>query len=86
MGCANVPLMKVVLATGADVHMTAAGTGNTALHQAVVHRLTAPVVRMLIIAGADLRAVNNEGKTAADLAFDNGYSSVESLMLRAAQG
>jgi ankyrin repeat protein len=85
MGCATVPLMKLLLSAGADVHMTAAGTGNTALHQAVVRRLTAPVVCMLIKAGADLHAVNNEGKTAADIAHDKGYSLIESLLLRAAQ-
>jgi ankyrin repeat protein len=86
MGCANVPLIKLVLSAGADMHMTAAGTGNTALHQAAMHRLSAPVVCMLIEAGADLHAVNNEGKTAADLVFDNGYSLIESPLLRAAQG
>eukprot|EP00953_Heterococcus_sp_UTEX-ZZ885_P001521 1340-Heterococcus_DN1.PRE.13 len=86
MGCANVPLIKLVLSAGADVHMTAAGTVNTALHQAVVHRFSAPVVRMLIKAGADLHAVNKKGRTAADIAHDKGYSLMESLLLRAAQG
>jgi ankyrin repeat protein len=40
---------------------------------------------LLIKAGADLHAVNNEGKTAAQLAHDKGHTLIEQLLNRAAQ-
>jgi hypothetical protein len=39
----------------------------------------------LIKAGADLHAVNSEGKTAAQLAHDKGNTLVEQILIRAAQ-
>jgi hypothetical protein len=42
-------------------------------------------VCLLIKAGADLRAVNNVGKTAAQAAHDKGNTLIEQLLIRAAQ-
>jgi ankyrin repeat protein len=72
MLCFEVDTLKVLLAAGADVHVTN-DVGDTCLHVAAKHNWKAPMLCLLIKAGADLHAVNNEGKTAAQLAHDRGY-------------
>jgi ankyrin repeat domain-containing protein 6 len=74
--------MKLLLAAGADVHVTNQA-GDTCLHVAARHDSRAPC--LLIKAGANLHAVNNEGKTAAQLAHDRGHTLVRLLLLRAAE-
>jgi ankyrin repeat protein len=76
--------MKLLLAAGADVHVTNEA-GDTCLHVAARHNHKASVVCLLIKAGADLQAVNSEGKTAAQLAHDRGHVLIEQLLIRAAQ-
>jgi Ankyrin repeats (3 copies) len=76
-------MVKLLLAAGADVHVTT-DTGNTALHVAVAHGYPAAVLCVLIKAGADLHAVNNDGKTAAQVAADSGNTLAATLLKRAA--
>jgi ankyrin repeat protein len=64
MSCDQPEHLKLLLAAGADVHITT-NRGDTALHVAAVHKYPAPVMCLLIKAGVDLHAVNNDGKTAA---------------------
>jgi ankyrin repeat protein len=66
MMCTEAHTVKLLLAAGADVHVTN-DVGDTCLHVAAKQNYTAPVLCLLIKAGADLHAVNNEGKTAAQL-------------------
>jgi uncharacterized protein len=84
MLCTTVDTVKVLLAAGADVHMTT-DAGDTCLHVAVKHELPVPVICLLIKAGVNLHAVNNEGKTAAQIAHTQEDDLVEKLLIRAAQ-
>jgi ankyrin repeat protein len=86
MMCSTVDTLKVLLAAGADVHVTTQ-KGNTCLHVAAKHKWSAPMVCLLVLikAGADLYAVNSAGKTAAQLAHDRGHTLIEQLLSRAAQ-
>jgi ankyrin repeat protein len=84
MMCTTADTVKVLLAAGADVHVTTDG-GDTCLHKAAAHGYAAPVVCLLIKAGANLHAVNSKGKTAAQVAHDNGFTLIEQLLNRAAQ-
>jgi uncharacterized protein len=84
MMCTTAATAKVLLAAGADVHVTT-DTGDICLQLAASHRLPVPVVCLLIKAGADLHAVNHEGKTAAQIAHDRGSTLIEQLLIRAAQ-
>jgi ankyrin repeat protein len=59
--------------------------GNTALLVAAKHNWKAPMICLLIKAGANLYAVNNEGQTAAQIAHDEGHTLIEQLLNRAAQ-
>jgi ankyrin repeat protein len=61
-------------------------TGDTCLHVAATHGYPAPVICLLIKAGADLHAVINEGKTAGGVAHGNGNELIASLLNRAVQG
>jgi uncharacterized protein len=83
MMCATVDTVKVLLAAGADVHVTTAA-GDTCLHKAAAHALPVPVVCLLIKAGVDLLAVNNAGKTAAQVAHAKGHALIEQILNRAA--
>jgi uncharacterized protein len=83
MMCTTVDTVKVLLAAGANVNI-GNDAGDTCLHLAARHKLIAPVVCLLIKACVDLHAVNNDGKTAADIAQDNGYMLIEQLLNRAA--
>jgi uncharacterized protein len=84
MMCNEIDTVKLLLAAGADVHVTNEA-GDTCLHVAARHDSRAPVLCLLIKAGADLHAVNNESETAAQLAHDRGHKLVELLLLRAAE-
>src|SRR6185437_3330077 len=84
MLCTEAATVKLLLAAGADVHKTNA-RGDTCLHVAARHKLSAAALCLLIKAGTDLHAVNNEGNTAAQLAHDRGYTLIEQLLNRAAQ-
>jgi cytoskeletal protein RodZ len=54
-------------------------SGNPALTQAVTQRWLEGV-RILLAAGADRNAKNNKGHTAADVAFELGYSDMAELL------
>eukprot|EP00953_Heterococcus_sp_UTEX-ZZ885_P037182 19119-Heterococcus_DN1.PRE.4 len=84
MHCRQPAHMKLLLAAGADVHMTTV-RGNTALHVAAAHKHPAPVLCLLIKAGVDLHAVNSGGKTAAQVAADTGNTLAAALLTRAAR-
>jgi ankyrin repeat protein len=55
------------------------------LHVDAAHDYPASVICLLIKAGADLHAVNNEGKTAAAVACDYGNVLIKALLNRAAR-
>jgi uncharacterized protein len=84
MICDQPAHLKLLLAAGADVHVTT-DRGNTALHVAAVHKHPAPVLCLLIKAGVDLHAVNNDGKTAAQVAAESGNTLAAALLTRAAR-
>jgi ankyrin repeat protein len=84
MMCSTVDTVKLLLAAGADVHVTT-DAGDTCLHVAVRHSYKVPVICLLIKAGADLHAVNNRGMTAAQLAHLCGIVILEQILNRAAQ-
>jgi uncharacterized protein len=84
MMCCTIETVKVLLAAGADVHVTN-DAGDTCLHLAARHKLSVPVICLLIKAGADLHAVNNDGKTAAQIAHDVDNTLIEQILNRAAQ-
>jgi ankyrin repeat protein len=84
MACVKAPHLKLLLAVGADVHITT-DTGSTALHVAAAHNYSAPVLCLLIKAGVDLHAENSAGKTAAQVAADRGNTLSAALLTRAAQ-
>jgi ankyrin repeat protein len=67
------------------MHVTSS-TGNTCLHVAALHKRPASVVCLLIKAGVNLHAVNNEGRTAAQVAADCGNTLLAALLTRAAAG
>jgi ankyrin repeat protein len=80
----QVQCVKALIAAGADVHGTD-DESDTMLHTAAKHGYAVPMVCLLIKAGVDLRAVNWQGKTAAQLAHDNGHTLHAQLLTRAAQ-
>jgi uncharacterized protein len=84
MASTVVPITKMLLEAGADVHMTTS-RGDTCLHIAAEHKYAAPIVCLMLQAGADISAVNHEGKTAAQIAHANGNTLMEALLNRAAQ-
>eukprot|EP00953_Heterococcus_sp_UTEX-ZZ885_P003740 2536-Heterococcus_DN1.PRE.1 len=84
MMCTKVDTVKVLLAAGADVHVTTTA-GDTCLHLATRHSLSAPITCLLVKAGVDLHAVNDMGQTAAQIAHDVGDTLIEQLLNRAAQ-
>jgi uncharacterized protein len=85
MLCKNAMTLKLLLAAGGDVHSRTTVFGNTCLHVAAVHDYSAPVICLLIKAGADLHALNNAGKTAAQVAEAKGHQLAAALLSRAAR-
>jgi len=63
-------IVKALLAAGADVDAETDG-GNTPLMQAAYLGENPEVIHVLLLAGADPKISNLEGKTALDLAEDN---------------
>jgi uncharacterized protein len=84
MGCDQPAHLKLLLAAGADVHITT-DRSNAALHVAAVHQYSAAVICLLIKAGVDLHAENSDGKTATQLAADSGNTLAAALLMRAAR-
>jgi ankyrin repeat protein len=84
MASTVVPITKLLLAAGADVHMTTS-SGDTCLHIAAKHRYAAPILCLMLQAGANISAVNKQGRTAAQIALINGNTLMEALLKRAAQ-
>jgi ankyrin repeat protein len=83
MDSKHAAIAKMLLAAGADVQIRST-TGNTCLHVAAQHSYSVPVVCLLIRAGTDIAAVNDDGKTAAQIARDNGNELLAALLDRAA--
>jgi ankyrin repeat protein len=82
MMCTTIDTVKLLLAAGADVHMTNE-RGDTCIAAKCKH--PAPVLWLLIKAGAELQAVDSSGNTAAQLAHDAGNALIEQILNRAAQ-
>jgi ankyrin repeat protein len=78
-------MVKLLLAAGTDVHATT-DLGSTCLHVAAAFKRPPPVLCLLFKAGVDISAVNIEGKTAAQVAHDQGNTLAAALLNRAAQG
>jgi ankyrin repeat protein len=81
----EVAIVERVLAAGASAR-TANNRGNTCLHVAAVHKHPAPVICLLIKAGAVITAVSTDGMTAAEVAHEHGTLLVIALLKRAAKG
>jgi uncharacterized protein len=85
---AHLTTVKLLLEHGA------AAVLNTMQYRAVGEHSTVSAVmicndsatlKLLLPAGADLHAVNSDGKTAAEVAHDCGHTLLEQLLIRAAQ-
>ena len=61
---ASLNAARVLLACGADVHYRSAHSGRTALHSAAMYDGKAELIQVLIDAGAELEARDDEGCTA----------------------
>jgi ankyrin repeat protein len=84
MMCSEPAVLKQLLSAGADVHKTTAAD-DTCLHVAAKHKYTAAILCLFIKAGVDLRAVNSDGLTAAQVAHAAGHTLTEALLIRAAR-
>jgi ankyrin repeat protein len=71
--------------TGADVRSAMPMSGDTPLHFAARKGHPVPAICLLIKAGADLSALNQEGHTPAQAAAAAGHELLESLLNRAAR-
>lgn len=84
--CSDAATLKVLLASGgADYIMNINERGNTCLHAAAQHHRPLSVICLLIQAGADVRVVNHEGRTAAGIAQLKGFTIIEKLLNRVVQ-
>ncbi len=61
------PIISHLLRSGAEVDFVEAWSGNTALHEAVMYR-NYEAIETLIAAGANVKALNRDGKTPGELA------------------
>jgi ankyrin repeat protein len=84
MASTVIPITKLLLAAGADVHAVTSN-GDTCLHIAAKHKYPAPLLCLLLQAGANISAKNRQGRTAAQIAMVNGNTLMEALLKRAAQ-
>lgn len=73
-----IDIARALIAKGADVNAVS-GTGLSALLLAAAHN-NAPIVGLLADAGANRNFRNLEGKSASDLAMQNGNTAVVSLL------
>ncbi|MBR2537060.1 MAG: quinoprotein dehydrogenase-associated putative ABC transporter substrate-binding protein [Hyphomicrobium sp.] len=73
-----IDIARALLAKGANVNAVS-GSGLSALLLAAAHN-NAPIVGLLADAGANRNFKNPEGKTASDLAVQNGNTAVVSLL------
>lgn len=73
----DVGALQQALAQGASAQARDA-QGQTALHLAVLQRWPQGV-RLLLQAGADPRATNKNGHTAADVAKENGFTDISAI-------
>ena len=73
-----IDVARALIAKGADVNAVG-GSGVSALLLAAAHN-NAPIVGLLAEAGANRNFRNLEGKTASDLALQNGNTAVVSLL------
>jgi ankyrin repeat protein len=83
MSSSKPAIVKQLLAAGADVHKRTS-TGRTCLHVAAMHSYSAPVLCLLIKAGVDVRAVDSNRHTAAEIARRLGNKLAEALLSRVA--
>ncbi len=77
-GACDPPIVKALVARGADVNATGAG-GVTPLHVAA-SRGSAELVRLLVAAGADTEARLQDGKTPAAIATERGHPEIAALI------
>jgi ankyrin repeat protein len=75
----------LLLRAGASVHGAIDSTGSTCLHAAVHNNCCAGTVKQLLRAGADAKARDAAGQTAAQLARTAGNAKLEQLLSRAAR-
>lgn len=73
-----IDIARALIAKGADVNAVS-GSGLSALLLAAAHN-NAPIVGLLADAGANRNFKNPDGKTASDLAVQNGNTAVVSLL------
>jgi uncharacterized protein len=85
MLCKQPAVLQALLKAGADVHARTEREGWGCLHVAAALQYTAAVLCLLIKAGADLSAVNDDGDTAAALALEHGNQLAAALLTRAAR-
>eukprot|EP00953_Heterococcus_sp_UTEX-ZZ885_P019045 10640-Heterococcus_DN1.PRE.4 len=85
MAALEVATVKLVLAAGASAR-TANKKDNTCLLVAALHEHPAPVICLLIKAGAGISAANSDSITVAEVAHEHGILLVEALLKRATKG
>jgi uncharacterized protein len=66
MSSTVIPITKLLLAAGADVHAVTSN-GDTCLHIAAKHRYPASLLCLMLQAGANISAKNKQGRTAAQM-------------------
>jgi ankyrin repeat protein len=79
MLCKNDTVLKFLLDAGADVHVTL-HTGETCLHFAAHWGHPVRVICVLIKAGVDVKALNADGQTAADVARAQKHDLIARLL------
>jgi uncharacterized protein len=84
MLCKEAPTVQALLKAGADVQARTEREGWSCLHVAAALQYPAAVLCLLIKAGADLSATNDEGDT-AELALEHGNQLAAALLTRAAR-
>jgi ankyrin repeat protein len=74
--------ITLLLKHNADINISDV-QGNTATHYATIKN-NVGLVEELIAQGADITAKNNEGKTAQDIAHDQGFAQLERVLSQSA--
>jgi len=78
----HIDVMKVLIHGGADIHLVA--EGQSVLQRALVPLFTAPerqraAIRLLVAAGADVNAVDRDGRTPLLYAIAEGENNVQAV-------